>query len=97
MTVGFAIIFACYLPNTPRKIRGFTQQQLDWLHWNYESDQKQQDHSDEITAKQGFLLAASDPKTWLMCGILYATYSAAAVNNVSIPKVTTHIQGLARC
>ncbi|KAK4541320.1 hypothetical protein LTR36_008078 [Oleoguttula mirabilis] len=81
MTVGFAIIFACILPNSPRKIRGFTQQQQDWLRWNYESDQKQQDHSDEITAKQGLLMAVQDPKTWLMCGTLYATYTAAAVNN----------------
>ena len=55
--------------------------ELEWLRWNYESDQKQQDDSDEITAKQGFIMAVSDPKTWLMCGTLYATYTAAAVNN----------------
>ncbi|KAK5130110.1 hypothetical protein LTR08_002450 [Meristemomyces frigidus] len=81
MTVGFAIIFALILPNSPRNIRGMTQQQQDWLRWNYESDLKQEDNSAEVTAKQGFLLAARDPKTWLMCGILYATYTAAAVNN----------------
>lgn len=81
LTIGFAIIFAIFLPNSPRKIWGFNQQQLDWLRWNYESDQKQEDHSDEVTAKQGFLLAVQDPKTWLMCGILYATYTSAAVNN----------------
>ncbi|TKA25060.1 hypothetical protein B0A50_06124 [Salinomyces thailandicus] len=81
MTVGFAAIFACFLPNSPRKIWGFNQQQLDWLKWNYESDQKQEDHSDEITAKQGFVMAVTDPKTWMMCALLYATYTAAAVNN----------------
>ena len=81
MTIGFAIIFALILPNSPRNIRGMTQQQQDWLRWNYERDLKQQDHSDEVSAKTGFLLAARDPKTWLMCGILYATYTAAAVNN----------------
>lgn len=75
------MIFACYLPNTPRKIIGFTQQQLDWLKYNYEADQKQEDYSNEITAKQGFMMAVTDPKTWLLCGILYATYTAAAVNN----------------
>ncbi|RMZ32101.1 hypothetical protein D0859_03777 [Hortaea werneckii] len=81
LTIGFAIIFACYLPNTPRKIIGFTQQQLDWLRYNYEADQMQEDYSNEITAKQGFIMAVTDPKTWLLCGILYATYTAAAVNN----------------
>jgi len=81
LTIGFAIIFAIVLPNSPSKIWGFNQQQLDWLRWNYASDQKQEDHSDEVTAKRGFLLAVQDPKTWLMCGILYATYTAAAVNN----------------
>ncbi|KAI7287239.1 putative MFS transporter [Hortaea werneckii] len=81
LTIGFAIIFACYLPNTPRKIIGFTQQQLDWLRYNYEADQKQEDYSNEITAKQGFIMAVTDPQTWLLCGILYATCTAAAVNN----------------
>lgn len=81
MTVGFAMIFALILSNSPSKIRGLSEQQQDWLCWNYASDQKQQDHSNEITAKQGFLMAVRDPKTWLLCGILYATHTAAAVNN----------------
>lgn len=70
-----------YLPNSNKKIWTFTQQQLDWLQWNYGRDQKQQDESDEVKAMQGFLLAVRDPKTWLMCSTLYATYTAAAVNN----------------
>ena len=73
--------FALYLPNSPSKIWTFTQQQHDWLKWNYERDMKQTDDSSEVTAMQGFLMAARDPKTWLMCGTLYATYTAAAVNN----------------
>lgn len=73
--------FVTYLPNSNKKIWTFSQQQLDWLKWNYERDQKQQDESNEVTALQGFLLAVKDPKTWLMCGTLYATYTAAAVNN----------------
>ena len=48
---------------------------------NYENDQKQQDDSTEITAKQDFIMTVSDSKTWLMCGTLYATYTAAAVHN----------------
>ncbi|KAH0378429.1 putative MFS transporter, partial [Aureobasidium melanogenum] len=81
LTIGIALVFVTYLPNSNKKIWTFTQQQLDWLKWNYERDQKQQDESDEVTAMQGFLLAVKDPKTWLMCSTLYATYTAAAVNN----------------
>jgi threonine/homoserine/homoserine lactone efflux protein len=43
-----------------------------WLRWNYERDLKQEDNSREVSAKQGFLLAVRDPKTWLMMGTLYA-------------------------
>ncbi|THZ39556.1 MFS general substrate transporter [Aureobasidium pullulans] len=81
ITIGIALVFVTYLPNSNKKIWTFSQQQLDWLKWNYERDQKQQDESNEVTALQGFLLAVKDPKTWLMCGTLYATYTAAAVNN----------------
>ena len=54
---------------------GFTEQEHEWLRWNYESDQKQQDESGEVTAKKGFMMAVSDPKTWLMMATLYATYT----------------------
>ncbi|KXT06944.1 hypothetical protein AC578_7103 [Pseudocercospora eumusae] len=81
LTVGLAAIFACYIPNSPRKILTFTEQEHEWLRWNYESDQKQQDESGEVTAKKGFMMAVTDPKTWLMMATLYATYTSAAVNN----------------
>lgn len=77
LTIGLAIIFALYLPNSPSRIIGFTQKEHDWIRFNYEIDQKQQDQSQEVSAKQGFIMAVSDPKTWLMCGTLYATYTAA--------------------
>lgn len=72
LTVGLALVFACYLPNSPSRIMGFNQMEHEWLRWNYESDQKQQDDSNEITAKQGFIMAVSDPKTWLLMATLYA-------------------------
>ena len=81
LTVGLAIVFACYLPNSPQKVKWLSQQEHEWLDWNYKNDQKQKDNSHEITAWRGFVLAASDPKTWLMMGTLYATYTSAAVNN----------------
>jgi len=81
LTVGLAILFACYLPNSPHKVKWLSEQEHEWLDWNYKNDQKQKDDSHEITAWRGFVLAASDPKTWLMMGTLYATYTSAAVNN----------------
>jgi MFS family permease len=81
LTVGLAIVFACYLPNSPQKVRWLSEQEHEWLDWSYKNDQKQKDNSHEITAWRGFVLAASDPKTWLMMGTLYATYTSAAVNN----------------
>ncbi|KAK3718116.1 hypothetical protein LTR37_005231 [Vermiconidia calcicola] len=81
LTIGFAVIFAAYLPNSPNMVKSLNVQEQAWLRWNYEADQKQQDDSSEVSAKQGFVMAVSDPKTWLMCGTLYATYTAAAVNN----------------
>jgi MFS family permease len=81
LTVGLAIVFALYLPNSPRKVMWLNEKEHEWLAWNYKNDQKQTDDSSEITAWQGFSMAVSDPKTWLMMGTLYATYTSAAVNN----------------
>lgn len=81
VTCGVAIIFAIFMPNTINKIWNLNQQQADFVRWNFERDQKQADHSDEITAFQGLMMAVRDPKTWMLCGTLYATYTAAAVNN----------------
>jgi threonine/homoserine/homoserine lactone efflux protein len=57
------------------------EREHEWLAWNYRNDQKQTDNSNEITAWRGFVMAVTDPKTWLMMGTLYATYTSAAVNN----------------
>lgn len=73
--MGLALIFAVYLPNSPGKIIGMSAVEHEWLRWNYESDQKQEDNSAEVTAKQGLLMAVYDPKTWLMMGTLYAVSS----------------------
>ncbi|GAB7358660.1 hypothetical protein MBLNU230_g3889t1 [Neophaeotheca triangularis] len=80
-TVGIGAIFAVIMPNAPSKIRMCSQQEIDWIKWNYESDMKSEDNAAEVTALQGFLMAVKDPKTWMLCGILYATYTAGAVNN----------------
>ena len=70
-TIGLAIIFAFTLPNSPKTVRGHTEQEREWLAWTFGQDQGQQDHSDEITAWKGFKMATADPKTWLLMGTLY--------------------------
>ena len=81
MTIGLALIFSLILPNHPRKVWRLTEAEKDWWQWNYERDQGQQDDSTEISAKQGFWLALTDPKMWLMLFMLYSIYIAAAVTN----------------
>lgn len=81
LTVGIALIFAFILPNSPRKVRGMTETERDWQQWNYEQDQGQQDDGKEIGPGEGFMLALTDPKMWLMLVVLYAIYISAAVTN----------------
>lgn len=60
-------------------MRGLTNEERDWITYNYEKDQGQEDNSSEITAGQGFKMAITDPKTWLLMGILYCCYIDGAV------------------
>lgn len=71
-TVGLAVIFAFILPNSNKKIIGLNEIECQWIQWNYAADQGQEDNSREITPLKGLVMAASDPKTWLLMGILYA-------------------------
>ncbi|KLU90229.1 nicotinamide mononucleotide permease [Magnaporthiopsis poae ATCC 64411] len=81
MTTGLAAAFAFVLPNSNKKIATLSQLECEWVQWNFVSDQGQEDNSDEITAMRGLTLALTDAKTWLLCGILYATYIVGAVVN----------------
>ncbi|OLN96662.1 putative transporter C1002.16c-like protein 2 [Colletotrichum chlorophyti] len=81
ITVGLAIPFACILPNSNRKIPTLSAIECEWVQYNFAADQGQQDDSTEFTALKGFLMAVTDPKTWLLMGILYSTYIVGAVAN----------------
>lgn len=70
MTTGLAIIFAFILPNSNKKILGLSKLECEWVQWNYASDQGQEDNSREISPLKGFMMAATDVKTWMMMGIL---------------------------
>ncbi len=81
MTIGIAIIFAFILPNSIRKLRGFSQQEREWVLWNFESDLGQQDNSKEVSGRQGLLMALQDWKLWSFMALLTSIYISAAVTN----------------
>ncbi|RHZ62468.1 uncharacterized protein CDV56_108247 [Aspergillus thermomutatus] len=89
LTIALAIIIAFILPNKLTTLRGFTKLEKEWLVWNFEEDQGQQDNADEISAKKGVSMAVTDPKTWLLMATLYAIYIAAAVSNFFPSVVAT--------
>ncbi|ETN36386.1 uncharacterized protein HMPREF1541_08663 [Cyphellophora europaea CBS 101466] len=81
LTVGLALLFALILPNSPKTIRLLTQAERDWVRYNYEQDQGQNDNSAEVTAKQGLIMAVKDPKTWMLLATLYCIFISSAVTN----------------
>ncbi|KAL4939440.1 hypothetical protein BDV06DRAFT_225039 [Aspergillus oleicola] len=89
VTIGLAFLIAFILPNKLTNLKGFTKLEQEWLVWNFEEDQGQRDNADEISAKKGFLMAVTDPKTWLLMATLYAVYIAAAVSNFFPSVVAT--------
>ncbi|OJJ48158.1 hypothetical protein ASPZODRAFT_62023 [Penicilliopsis zonata CBS 506.65] len=80
-TVGLALIIALLLPNSLHSLSGFTTLEKEFLQWNFKKDQGQQDDASEASAWKGFIMAVTDPKTWMIMGTLYAVYIAAAVTN----------------
>ncbi|KAE8363427.1 major facilitator superfamily domain-containing protein [Aspergillus caelatus] len=88
-TVGLAFILAFVLPNSLKSLLGFTELEKEYLQWNFESDQGQQDNADEVGAWKGTMMALTDPKTWLMMGTLYSIYICAAVTNFFPSVVAT--------
>lgn len=89
VTIGLALIFAFILPNSPDSLRCLSEAERAWVKFNYEKDQGQSDDRSEISARQGFMLAVRDPKTWLMLATLYCIYTSAGVTNFFPPVVAT--------
>ncbi|KAI1421909.1 nicotinamide mononucleotide permease [Xylaria sp. FL1777] len=81
LTTGLALIFALVLPNSNQNVLGMSKIESEWAQWNLVADQGQNDNSEEISNKQGFILAVTDPKTWLLTGTLYAIYIASSIIN----------------
>lgn len=81
VTTGLALLFSLILPNSNKKILGLSEIECEFVQWNLEGDQGQTDDRSEISAGKGFVMAVLDPKTWLLSGILYATYIVGTVAN----------------
>ncbi|KAI0417806.1 nicotinamide mononucleotide permease [Xylaria grammica] len=81
LTTGLALIFALILPNSNQKVLGMSKIECDWVQWNMLADQGQNNNSEEISNKQGFILAVTDPKTWLLTGTLYSIFITSALTN----------------
>ncbi|KAH8432856.1 uncharacterized protein LDX57_010486 [Aspergillus melleus] len=89
ITIVLAILFAFILPNSPASVRGLTEVEREWIRWNYEQDQGQQDDQSEASTLQGLVMAIKDPKTWLLLATLYAIFISAGVTNFFPPVVAT--------
>lgn len=88
-------------------MRWLSQQERDRLVYRLEVDRSSKDATDEVTAWTAFKLASCDPKTWLLCSVLYCNYIAASVTNffpvvgkeipvdISLSKVNDYWQFLA--
>jgi hypothetical protein len=81
LTVGLAIIFGTFIPNTPQRIRWLSQVEKDQLLYRLEVDRGTKDATDEVSVGKGFMLAILDVKTWLLCSCLQMNYIAASVTN----------------
>lgn len=60
MTVGFAIIFALYMPNKPATMRWLTGPERDQLLYRLEIDKGTQDGTKEMTTKHASWLSLTD-------------------------------------
>lgn len=66
------------LPSRPTDIQWLTPIEKSHLLYNLKLEQGIADDVSEIGKWEAFKLTVVDPKTWLLMGTLYATYTAAA-------------------
>ncbi|KAL4795789.1 major facilitator superfamily domain-containing protein [Aspergillus venezuelensis] len=59
LTIGLAILFALILPNSLNGIPRMTDAEREWITWNYQLDQGQEDDRNEISATQGLPVVAT--------------------------------------
>ncbi|BEI81919.1 hypothetical protein CcaverHIS002_0210790 [Cutaneotrichosporon cavernicola] len=81
MTVGFAIIFATYMPNRPESMRWLSPIEREQLLYRLAADRGTKDGAEEMGQRQAIRLAFTDIKVWLVGITLTIAYVAAAVTN----------------
>lgn len=81
MTVGFGIVFAVIIPNTPGTFMLLNDQEKDYAVYRLEADRATKDASDEISTMAAFKLAVTDPKVWFVAIALVVNFVASAVTN----------------
>lgn len=94
-TVVIVALFAYLLPHHSKTTRMVSELEREWILWNYEKDEGQECDVSEIIVKQGFMMAVSVPKVWLLMGTLYAVYICGAVVCIlsTLIVVTEHLDG----
>lgn len=70
-TVGLAGIIALFLPNKPGTFKKLTEEERALVLHGLAREQGASDDASEISAGRAFIMAVTDPKTWLLMGILY--------------------------
>ena len=74
MTIVVALASMLVLPDFPSTYSGFSSEERDLALWRLEEDAGETDGVDRKTTRmQGLKMAIIDPKTWLLCGILFFT------------------------
>lgn len=80
-TVGIATALAFQLPNNPATAPWLTVQERDSLVYGLAVDMGAKDDRKEISTLSALKMVLTDPKTYLLMGVLYCSYIAAAVTS----------------
>lgn len=88
MTVGLAIVFGTFIPNRPETCRWITPIERERLIYRLALDRMTKDNSSEVTTKQAFKLAVTDPKVWFVAIALTVNFVASAVTNCECPSLS---------
>lgn len=72
VAIGFGCAFI--LPNSIQSARWLTETEKIHLAHSLEVDRGQKDNASDVGVGTALVMASTDPKTWLACGLLFFTY-----------------------
>ncbi|KAI5950939.1 hypothetical protein KGF54_004013 [Candida jiufengensis] len=84
LTVLIAPLAYWVLPDTPSNTKFLSQQEKDLIQWKLRKDLGNVDDSDkeaQVTEWQGFKLAVTDIKLWMICGLHSFLTAACSITN----------------